>query len=166
MSMGFIDVLARATQPWADYYAQSDVLQVVAGFGHAGAILVAGLTALSADRAVLRAVRLPRLRSAALAQLQGAHGRVFAGLAFALLTGLTMLSGQIAILFPSFWFWIKMTGLAALAWNGRRILHAERAVGSEPQREELWRALATPARTSAALWLCIALLGVILTTVA
>lgn len=166
MSMRFIDTLARATEPWADYYAQSDVLQVLAGFGHAGAILVAGLTALSADRSILRAVRVPRLRNTALAQLQRAHRRVFAGLGFALLTGLTMLSAQIAILLPSFWFWVKMTGLAALVWNGRRILHAERALVQQPQRDDLWEALASPSKTSAALWLSIALIGVMLTTVA
>ena len=163
--MGLIDSLALFTQPWADYYAQSDVLQLIAGFGHAGAILFAGLTALSADRAVLRAIRLPRLRADALAQLQRAHARVFTGLGFALLTGLTMLSAQVATLLPSFWFWVKITGLSALVWNGRRILHTERTLAREPQRDEYWQALAPPARTSAGLWLAIALIGVMLTTV-
>lgn len=164
--MSFVDTLARATQPWADYYAQSDVLQVIAGFGHAGAILFAGLTALSADRAVLRAVRTPRLRDAALTQVQHAHARVFTGLGFALLTGITMLSAQIAILLPSFWFWLKMAGLATLVWNGRRILRAERSLAERTDHNQAWAALATPARVSAALWLGIALVGVLLTTVA
>jgi len=164
--MSLVDTLARATQPWADYYAQSDVLQVIAGFGHAGAILFAGLTALSADRAVLRAVRTPRLRGTALEQVQHAHARVFAGLGFALLTGLTMLSAQIAILLPSFWFWLKMAGLATLVWNGRRILRAERLIVDQTDHHQRWAALAAPARASVALWLSIALVGVLLTTVA
>jgi hypothetical protein len=114
---------------------------------------------------VLRAVRRPQLREAALLRLQRAHARVFLGLALALLTGATMLSAQLATLPRTPWFWLKVTGLITLVWNGRRILRQERRLRAQPERESLWQELAPLARTSAALWCAIALMGVMLTTV-
>jgi hypothetical protein len=152
-------------EAWTELYARSDLLQFVAGFGHAGAVLLAGLTALTADRDVLRARRRPHLRTAALARLQRAHRRVFLGLGLALLTGGTMLSAQLATLPRSLWFWLKLTGLITLVWNGRRILQRERQVREQPDDDLRWQALAGPAQTSVALWCAIALMGVLLTTV-
>jgi hypothetical protein len=150
---------------WAEFYGRSDVLQFIAGFGHAAAILLAGLTALSADREVLRALRQPRLRSGALAKLQRSHRRVFIGLGFALLTGLTMLSAQLATLARSPLLWLKLTALLALVWNGRRILERERLLRAQPDSAERWQDMKAPAQTSVALWLTIPLIGILLTTV-
>jgi len=138
---------------------------LLAGFGHAGAILFAGLTALAADREILRALKRPRLRAHALTRLQKAHLRVFIGLGCALLTGSLMLSAQLATLPRSPFFWLKVAGLLALVWNGRRILKHERWLRSDPDNEVFWQAMRAPARTSALLWCTIALLGVLLTTV-
>ena len=128
-------------------------------------MLLAGLTALAADRDILRATTRARLRMAALARLQRAHPRVFLGLIGALLTGGTMLSAQLATLPRSPLLWLKLAGLLALLWNGRRILQRERMLRVEPGNETLWQAMIGPARTSVALWCTIALLGVLLTTV-
>ncbi|MGH7471466.1 MAG: hypothetical protein ACRENP_26240 [Longimicrobiales bacterium] len=114
---------------------------------------------------MLRALRRPQLRTPALARLQRAHRRVFLGLALALLTGGTMLSAQLATLPRSPWFWLKLTGLLTLVWNGRRILLQERQLRGNPEQETSWQAMAPLARTSAALWCTIALMGVLLTTV-
>jgi hypothetical protein len=128
-------------------------------------VLLAGLTALSADRDILRAITRTRLRPAALARLQRAHKRVFLGLGGALLTGGTMLSAQLGTLPHSPFLWLKFAGLATLLWNGRRILQRERELRKQPDNNDLWQAMATPARTSVVLWCSIALLGVLLTTV-
>jgi threonine/homoserine/homoserine lactone efflux protein len=141
------------------------LLQFLAGFGHAGAILLAGLTALASDRAVLRAIHRPPQRAGALAQLQRSHRRVLAGLSLALLTGLTMLSAQLATLPRSLFLWIKLAGLATLLWNGLRILRRERLLRTDPQSDTHWVAMEAPARTSAILWCALALMGVLLTTV-
>ena len=152
-------------ETWADFYARSDLLQFLAGFGHAGAILFAGLTALASDREILRALTRPRLRPDALAQLQRAHLRVFIGLGCALLTGGLMLSAQLATLPRSAFFWLKMAGLLTLVWNGRRILRHERWLRSDPENEVFWQAMRVPAQTSAVVWCAVALMGVLLTTV-
>lgn len=128
-------------------------------------MLLAGLTALSADREILRAITRLRLRTDALARLQRAHRRVFIGLGCALLTGGTMLSAQLATLPRSPFLWLKLTALLALVWNGRRILEREQRLRRQSDDERLWQAMAGPARTSVVLWTSIALLGVLLTTV-
>jgi hypothetical protein len=126
---------------------------------------LAGLTALTADRDVLRAVGKPRLRAAALARLQRAHRRVFLGLGLALLTGGTMLSAQLGTLPRSLWFWLKFSCLFALVWNGRRILRREHYLREQPDDDLRWQSMAGPATTSVVLWCATAFMGILLTTV-
>jgi hypothetical protein len=90
---------------------------------------------------------------------------VFIGLGFALLTGATMLSAQLATLARSPLLWLKLAALIALVWNGRRILQRERLLRAEPESAERWQDMKEPAQTSVALWLTIPLTGILLTTV-
>lgn len=162
-----VDTLAELARPWAETYRAHDVLQFGIHAAHLGGITFAGGTALAADRMALRLGRRPPAqRQAFLAHLQTRHARVLTALSVVAASGLLLLGAHVPTLLPSPVYWLKMTLLATLLWNGSRL----RATGRRLHRDfdpspDAWAPLATYAGRSVALWFAIALMGVILTTV-
>ncbi|HEX5725610.1 MAG TPA: hypothetical protein VFX98_09100 [Longimicrobiaceae bacterium] len=161
-----VETVAALAQPWADLYRASDLLQFGLHATHLTGIAVAGGTALGADRLALRLGKRPAAqRLAFLAALAAKHRRVLTALAFVVASGVLLLLAQVRSHLPSPFFWIKMTTLGLLLWNGSRLRRAERRLLAAPEhtREE-WGEMETHAARSAGLWVAMALLGVILTT--
>lgn len=162
-----LDTLATLAQPWAEIYRGSDLLQFMLHATHLGGIAVAGGTALSADRMALRLDRRPPAhREAFLVALATKHVRVVAALGVVIGSGILLLLTDVRTLLPSPVFWLKMLTLAALLWNGnllRTAGHNLRTGATEPAAG--WVRLKQYAKRSALLWIAVALLGTILTTV-
>lgn len=151
---------------WAELYRDHDIVQLLAGLGHILTIVYAGRHALAGDRAALRAEARPPAQRDALLQTIGAqHRPVLIGLSLALLTGLAQLLAQLDYLPGSFWFWIKIGGLALLLANGRIIMRAAARLRQDAAQPPVWRTLRAGAVRSLVLWTSLVIVGLMLTTV-
>ncbi|HEX7939435.1 MAG TPA: hypothetical protein VF483_10615 [Gemmatimonadaceae bacterium] len=156
-------VLVQLFEPWAKIYADSKLVTTVVVFGHIASLMFAGGLAIALDRATMRAVRSPDVRSRHLADLAGAHRVVVSGLALSAVTGLLLFASDVETYFVSWIFWTKMTLIVLLLGNGYRMTRVEGALRLAPvDAEPAWRALRVSAMTSLVLWFVIALAGVAL----
>jgi hypothetical protein len=160
-------MIADFVRSWAELYHGSDVLQLLLAAAHIGGAAFGGLTALGADRQVVRAgSRLAPHRRAALGAVHGSHAAVVAALAVAILSGMLRLLAHVERLLPSPALWLKMLALALLLWNGARLRALGASLVARPDRvDERWPEMMRLALRSVALWIAVALLGLVLTTV-
>ena len=162
--MSVMGQLAAAIAHWASFYNESTVSQAFIAFGHFGRMMVAGGSAVSADRGVLQACRQAgsgRLRP--IDDISGAHRTVIAALAVTSLSGVLMLAADLENLARSPWFWLKMSLLLLLLINGwfmtRISQHLRRDGGIAPR---LWARLQLAATASLVLWFAVLLAGTLL----
>ena len=162
--MSILGHLAAAAAPWASFYNDSTITQALIAFGHFGGMMVAGWSAVTADRGVLQACRQAgsgRLRR--IDDISGAHRTVIAALAVTSISGVLMLAADLDNLARSPWFWLKMSLLLLLLINGwfmtRISQHLRRDGGIAPR---LWGRLQLAATASLVLWFAVLLAGTLL----
>jgi hypothetical protein len=155
--------VAEFTAPWAHRYEDSAFLQSLVMFVHLGSLLLAGGFAIAADRAAIRAARPDGAawRNPALEQIAAAHGPVFVGLAFALVSGVLLLAADVETFLGSPVLWIKLAVIALLLTNGALLRRAQLAASGDTVIAR-WDGLRNAAARSIALWFALVLVSVVM----
>ncbi len=174
MTAAFLEPLVHASQPWADVYNDSTVLQTGITFAHFAGLLTAGGFAVATDRLALRISKEKgHARALLLRELSAVHRPVLIGLTVVTLTGLAMAMADASVFLTSAVFWLKMSAFFLLLINGAVMLRTERRlkVWSDVEAPEsdgaarAWRGLRRTAVRSMGLWAVTLLLGTALTAV-
>lgn len=159
--------LARLAEPWNSLYSDSKAISSVVVFLHLAPLLIAGGTALVADRATLRAARgTDDDRSRQLADLGRTHSMVLGGLALSFVSGVLLFLSDVDEFLGSPFFWIKLALIGLLLVNGFVMTRTEQALNAGGDRAALWGRLRTISILSLILWLATTLAGVVLTNYA
>ena len=174
-----LESLTALVQPWADLYANSPALSTAVLAVHVLAMFIAGGMAIGADRAILRAIPgSGESARAVVADLATTHTVVLRALAVTIVSGVALVTADIATFAVSKVYWAKMLTVGALLANGLRLRRAEGAVlrplasiplyttempVAVPLKE--WRKVRSAATVSIALWCLVVLLGVVLMNV-
>lgn len=166
--MTVTESLVTLFKPWADYYSHSKPMETVVTFLHIGGLLLAGGLAIAADRATLRALRLPVAeRPGHLHELAAVHRWVIGGLAVIVVSGLALLAADIDTFFGSWIFWTKMALVVLLLINGLIMTRIEQSLASNAdETAPHWGRMHRVAVSSLVLWFVITLAGVALVNVA
>ncbi len=160
--------LIQVTAPWNELYADSAVLSTGIVFVHLAAILVAGGTAMTADRRMLAALRTPDLRKGYIEGAESVHRTVIRALAIVIAAGVLLFLADVESLADSVVFRVKLVLIFMLLMNGLIIMKFERGLLSAPEEisnEPRWLRLGVTARVSLTLWLSTLLAGVALRNV-
>ena len=163
-----LDWLIRVAAPWNTLYSDNTLVSTAVVFIHLGAILVAGGTALAADRRILRSRQQPTLRIGYLDDARATHRLVVGALAVAAAAGVMMFLGDVETLATSPVFWIKLALVGMLLTNGLMITKVEKRMRSKGEKlsdEVYWQPLRHTARISQTLWFATLLAGVALRTI-
>ncbi|MEO8480887.1 MAG: hypothetical protein ABI634_01685 [Acidobacteriota bacterium] len=149
--------LTHLASSWASVYSNSAATRTAIGFAHVGGLVVSGGTALSADRAVLRASKAGQaIRERQAAEFAITHRVVVATLAIVVASGALLMLSDLDTYLVSKTFWIKMAAIAVLSVNGVVMV----AIGRRIERgHDGWMALRAAAITSMTFWLLTTLLG-------
>jgi hypothetical protein len=159
--------LARLAEPWNSLYGDSKAISSVVIFLHLAPLLIAGGTALVADRATLRAARgSADDRARQLADLGRTHAMVLGGLALSFVSGVLLFLSDVDEFLGSPFFWIKLGLIGLLLANGFLMTRTEQALNSGGDAGALWGRLRTISILSLTLWLATTLAGVVLTNYA
>jgi uncharacterized membrane protein len=159
--------LARLAEPWNTLYSDSKAISSVVIFLHLAPLLIAGGTALVADRATLRAARgTDDDRARQLADLARAHPMVLGGLALSLASGVLLFLSDVDAFLGSPFFWIKLGLIGLLLVNGFMMTRTEQSLNAGGDAAALWGRLRTISILSLILWLATTLAGVVLTNYA
>ena len=156
--------LVQAAAPWAKLYSHSKPVSTAVLFLHLVPLLLAGGTALVADRATIRAARSGAAeRTRQLSELAAAHRLVVGGLALSFISGILLFLSDVETFLPSPLFWIKLALVALLLVNGYLMTVTERGLARSGDDARLWARMSTIAITSWTLWIATTLAGVVLT---
>ncbi len=149
---------------WGSIYANHAAIRTAVLFAHIGGLVTAAGAAVTADRGILRAMRLDaRGRATQLAAIESTHRVVLTGLVFVAISGPLLFASDVDAFLYSRLFWTKMTLFALLLVNGAVLTRAERrAAGGDAAA---WSTLKLTAIASIALWSLITLCGVALTNI-
>lgn len=155
------DFLIQATQGWAKTYGNSHVVSNGVAFLHFAGLLLAGGSAIAADRATLVAARQDADgRASYLRHLSSVHGTVIAGLALMFVSGALMFFADV----ETFWglrvFWGKMVLIALLLANGFLMKQAGEMAATLPSRA--WGQLKVTSVVSVVLWMAVVLASTIM----
>jgi hypothetical protein len=168
-----LDALFAALQPWAEFYAASTVIPPVFLAVHVVTMFVGGGVAMGADRQVLR-VRpeghpdAPRVVNEAAMALASTHALVVAALVFTVASGVGMATADAETFLASPLFLTKMGIFVALLVNAvfmRRaegVLRAARVPDDASTVPPVFSRIQRHAAASAAGWIAVVLLGVLL----
>ena len=163
--MSVLGSLAAVAAPWANFYNDSAVAQSLVAFGHFGGMIVAGGSAITADRGSLQTRQQDDIaRRRHLEALPGIHRIVIGALSVTVVSGLLMFAADVDTLSSSPWFWLKMSLFGLLLVNGWVLRGTEKKlvqVNANP--DAMWRRLRRGAAVSLALWLAVVLAGTLLT---
>jgi hypothetical protein len=155
--------LARLAEPWNNLYSDSKVVSATVVFLHLVPLLLAGGTALSADRATLRASRgSAEDRTRQLGELARVHALVLGGLALSFASGVLLFLSDVDEFLGSPFFWIKLGFVGLLLLNGFMMTRTERALAGGGNETALWARLRTISILSLTLWIATTLAGVVL----
>lgn len=153
------DAVAGAIQAWAEFKQDHRVVSRLLAYSHLAGILLAGGTAITVDRGVMRAWRRAAdARARVLEDLERAHRVVIPALVFVGLTGGLWTLSELDDFMASPIYWVKMGLVGLLILNGLVMLRAERAARLRPGDGE-WRRLRAAAMASIALWFATLLAG-------
>lgn len=163
--MEILKTMTAASRLWIELYRGSDLLQFGLHAAHLGALAVALVAALGADARALRARRWSTSRQRAFAaEFPGLHLRITLCLAVVFASGIMLLLAKPQALLGSPVFWLKMTSVALLLWNGDRLRQMIRRLRSIPAvAAEDWARFEEVARYSAGLWVITVALGLLVT---
>ena len=155
--------LARLAEPWNALYSDSKVVSSAVVFLHLVPLLLAGGTALSADRATLRAARgSAEDRTRQLGELARAHALVLGGLALSFVSGVLLFLADVDEFLGSPIFWVKLAFVGLLLLNGFMMTRTEKSLASGGDASTLWARLRTISVMSQFLWVATTLVGVVL----
>lgn len=155
--------LARLAEPWNALYSDSKVVSATVVFLHLVPLLVAGGTALAADRATIRATRgTADDRARQLVDLGRTHFVVLGGLALSFASGVLLFLSDVDTFLESPFFWIKLGLVGLLLVNGFVMTRTEQALHGHGDDGALWGRMRTISMVSLALWLATTLAGVVL----
>ena len=158
-----MEILASLTQPWADLYGGSTLLQGLVTFLHIGGVVVAGGFALASDRSTFRVSGRPAaIRREHISELGAVHTPVLWALGIVLVSGVALLLADVETFLPSWFFWLKMGLVAVLLVNGLTVQKAEKGLVKNPEDNAAWKRLRWAAGRSVVLWGVVLLLGVLL----
>lgn len=167
LAAGEPSALARLVEPWNSLYSDSKALSSAVTFFHLVPLLLAGGTALTADRATLRAARgSADERARQLVELARAHALVLGGLSLSFVSGVLLFLADVDQFLGSPVFWAKLGLIAMLLLNGFAMTRTERALASRGDDRALWGRLRTISLLSLTLWISTTLVGVVLTNYA
>ena len=153
--------------PWQAAYGDSTFISTTVTAIHLIAMLVAGGLALAADRATLRVTdEVEGERERHLGELNAIHRPVLIGLAFLVISGLAMLTADIATFVASPIYWVKMGLVVLLVFNGVVLERTETALRSGRASISSWKKLRFSAMASVFLWIATLVAGVVLTNAA
>lgn len=156
--------LVQAAAPWAKLYSHSKSVSSAVLFLHLVPLLLAGGTALVADRATIRAARSGAAeRTRQLAELATTHRLVLGGLALSFISGILLFLSDVETFLPSPLFWIKLALVALLLLNGFLMTVTEGGLARSGDDGRLWARMRTIAMISWTLWIVTTLAGVVLT---
>lgn len=165
--MGLAASFAAATQWWAVYYSDHQMVSLVVRYVHIAALMVGGGTALAIDRLVLGSARARTSdrQHAAINALRGSHAVVVPALIVVTASGVLMAAADWSTFVASNLFWIKMGSFVLLLANGAALVGAERAFAKGGDTR-MWRRVILASGTSFLLWLFILWMGEWLTVAA
>jgi hypothetical protein len=158
------DALVSLLKPWADFYSHSKAAATVVTFLHIGGLLLAGGMAVAADRNTLRALKIAaHERGDHLTELSGIHRWVLTGLSIIVISGVALVTSDIETFWSSWVYWIKMSLVVLLLFNGFLMTRAEQGlVRDAGETSPHWRKLHRAAVRSLLLWFATAAVGVAL----
>jgi uncharacterized membrane protein len=144
---------------WSSVYGNHASVALTVTFLHVAGVVVAGGTALTLDRQILRGRRAGQEdRRFCLRMVADAHKPVVAALSVTVLSGLLLVLADAETFLHSGLFWVKMAVFALLAANGGLVMFA-RTAASRSDGASGWTLLAGASAASAVLWLTVVLLG-------
>ena len=158
--------LVQLVEPWSRLYADSRLIATLVVFGHIAALLFAGGTAVTLDRATLRAAKNTDARARHLDDLAASHRVVLTGLTISFVTGVLLFTADLEAYFTSWIYWTKMGLIFGLLVNGYGITKAEKALRAGGNELVGWGQLTRTAWASMIFWFAIALFGVALVNAA
>lgn len=159
--------LARLAEPWNSLYSDSKLVSSAVLFLHLVPLLLAGGTAIAADRATIRATRgTTEDRARHLIDLGRTHAFVLGGLALSFASGVLLFLSDVDTFLESPFFWIKLGLIGLLLVNGFVMTRTEQVLNGRRDDGALWRRMRTISVVSLVLWLATTLAGVVLTNFA
>jgi hypothetical protein len=159
--MTAIQQIAQAAQPWASLFNNSRVVSSGVMFSHLAGLVIAGGSAVSADRASLRAVRAaPAQRVTHLRELGTVHRAVILGLCLTFASGLLLAAADVETYATLPAFWLKMGLIFTLLANGAWMQRTERSLNGGGSA---WSQLRNAAIVSLVLWFAVVLASTLLT---
>jgi hypothetical protein len=152
--------------PWQSAYSDSTVISTTVTALHLIGMLVGGGLAIAADRATLRIVdEQPGERERHLGELNAIHRPVLLALALLFLTGVLMVTSDIATFLGSPVLWIKLGLVALLVFNGVVLERTETSLRRGDDKAS-WGKLRVAAMCSIGLWIATLVAGTILVSAA
>ena len=164
--MHFLKSIEDLFAPWQNAYSDSTALSTTVTALHLIGMLIGGGLAIAADRATLRiADEQPGERERHLGELNAIHRPVLLALALLFLTGLLMVTSDIATFLGSPVLWIKLGLVALLVFNGVVLERTETSLRRGDEKAS-WRKLRVAAMCSIGLWIATLVAGTILVSAA
>ena len=163
-----VRAIAHLTAPWQSLYSSSKAVSWFVTSLHLLGLLFAGGMAVSADRAVLRALRRgAEARRRLLDELEAVHGPVILALMVLVSSGVALALADVETFLRSPLFWTKMLLVSLLGLNGYRVMRAGSDLRIEAEKgalmaassEKLWRRLRRAAGGSVVLWVVLVAIG-------
>ena len=152
--------------PWQNAYSDSTVISTTVTALHLIGMLVGGGLAIAADRATLRIVdEQPGERERHLGELNSIHRPVLIALALLFLTGILMVTSDVATFLGSPVLWIKLGLVALLVFNGVVLERTETSLRRGDEKAS-WGKLRVAAMCSIGLWIATLVAGTILVSAA
>jgi hypothetical protein len=165
--MAVMNQIEELFAPWQAAYGDSTLISTTVTAIHLIAMLAAGGLALAADRATLRVTEeVEGERERHLGELNAIHRPVLIGLAVLVVSGVAMLTADIATFVTSPVYWVKMGLVVLLVFNGVVLERTETALRTGQADAGSWKKLRLSATTSVFLWIATLVAGVVLTNAA
>ena len=164
--MHFLKSIEDLFAPWQNAYSDSTAISTTVTALHLIGMLIGGGLAIAADRATLRiADEQPGERERHLGELNAIHRPVLLALALLFLTGVLMVTSDIATFLGSPVLWIKLGLVALLVFNGVVLERTETSLRRGDEKAS-WRKLRVAAMCSIGLWIATLVAGTILVSAA
>jgi len=152
--------------PWQSAYSDSKYLPTIVTALHLIGMLVGGGLAIAADRATLRiSHEQPGERERHLGELNEIHRPVLMAMALLFLTGVLMVTSDVATFLNSPVLWIKLGLVTLLVLNGVVLERTETSLRRGDEKSS-WRKLRVAAMCSIGLWILTLVAGTVLVNAA
>ena len=152
--------------PWQSAYSDSTYLPTIVTALHLIGMLVGGGLAIAADRATLRiSEEQPGERERHLGELNAIHRPVLMAMALLFLTGVLMVTSDVATFLNSPVLWVKLGLVTLLVLNGVVLERTETSVRRGDEKSS-WRKLRVAAMCSIGLWILTLVAGTVLVNAA